>query len=32
MRWLIQKCRESEAFSWAVVGIGIVIMILIAVI
>lgn len=32
MKCLIQKCRESEIFSWAITGLGIGIMLLIAVI
>ena len=28
--WLINKCRESETFSWALVGVGTVIMFIIA--
>lgn len=30
MRWLIQKCRESNTFSWMLTGIGIAIMLAIA--
>jgi hypothetical protein len=28
--WLVEKCRKSEAFSWGMFGIGIVIMLIIA--
>ena len=31
MKWLVDKCRESEAFSWALAITGIAIMVLIAV-
>lgn len=32
MKWLVAKCRESETASWIVTGIGIGLMILIALI
>jgi len=30
--WLVNKCRESDAFAWGVTIVGIAIMILIAII
>jgi len=32
MRWLVEKCKASEVFSWAIAGLGIGLMILIALI
>ncbi len=30
MNWLIQKCRESNTFAWVLTGVGIALMIAIA--
>lgn len=30
MKWLVDKCKESEAFSWVVAIVGIIVMAIIA--
>lgn len=32
MNWLVEKCRESNTFAWILTGIGIAVMIIIALI